>query len=96
MLSTEIKTNDRIDLSGVKEDYSELFSTTNDRQMFIQNLKWTNESIGAKGIGDLEVLIFSEDGNTVYSMEGKIQIVAQKIDNKVKITHLYHIEREKL
>ena len=95
LFSSEIKTNDRIDLSGVKKDYSELFESTSDRQMFIQNMKWTNENIGSKGTGDLEVIIFSDEGNAVYSMEGKIQIVAQKLDNKVKITHLYHIEREK-
>ena len=95
LLSKEIKTNDRIDLAGVTSDYSELFSTTSDRQMFIQNLIWNNEKIGAKGTGDLEVVILSDDGNPVYSMEGKIQIVAQKIDHNVKITHLYHIEREK-
>ena len=63
--------------------------------MFIQNLKWNNEKIGAKGTGDLEVVVLSDEGNPVYSMEGKIQIVAQKIDHDVKITHLYHIEREK-
>jgi len=95
LFSSEIKTNDRIDLTGVKQDYARLFASTSDRQMFIQNLKWSDENIGAKGTGDLEVIIFSEEGNTVYSMEGKIQIVAQKIDNKVRITHLYHIERAK-
>lgn len=95
LFAAEIKTNDRIDITGVKQDYSELFKSTSDRQMFIQNLKWSNEKIGAKGTGDLEVVILSDEGSTVYSMEGKIQIVAQKIDNQVKITHLYHIEREK-
>ena len=95
LFAQEIKTNDRIDLEGVKQDYAQLFASTDDRQMFIQNLKWSNETIGAKGTGDLEVIILSEEGKTVYSMEGKIQIVAQKIDNKVKITHLYHIERSK-
>ena len=95
LFSKEIKTNDRIDLDGVKQDYSELFRNTTDRQMFIQNLRWTNESIGSKGVGDLEVIILSEEGGTVYSMEGKIQIVAQKIEDKILITHLYHIEREK-
>jgi len=95
LFSSEVKTNDRIDLTGVKQDYEQLFATTSDRQMFIQNLKWSNETIGAKGTGDLEVVILSNEGNPVYSMEGKIQIIAQKIDSMVKITHLYHIERPK-
>jgi hypothetical protein len=95
LLSSDVKTNDRIDLEGVRKDYAKLFSGTSDRQMFIQNLKWTDETIGAKGTGDLEVIVLSNGVNTVYSMTGKIQIVAQLIEGKPLITHLYHIERQK-
>jgi hypothetical protein len=95
LFSEDAKTNDRSDLVGIKKDYSELFSTTTDRQMFIQDLEWSKESASAKGTGNLEVTILSDNGNTVYSMNGKIQIVAQKTDNKIHITHLYHIEHEK-
>lgn len=95
LFSEDAKTNDRIDLSGIREDYSQLFQTTTDRQMFIQNLQWTDASIGAKGIGDLEVVVLSNNTNTVYTMKGKIQIVAQQLDGKTRITHLYHIERQK-
>ena len=95
LFSEDAKTNDRIELSGIREDYSQLFETTTDRQMFIQNLQWTDASIGAKGIGDLEVVVLSNNTNTVYTMKGKIQIVAQQLDGKTVITHLYHIERSK-
>ena len=94
LFSDDAKTNDRSDLLGIKKDYSELFSTTTDRQMFIQDLEWSKESAGAKGTGNLEVTILSDNGNTVYSMNGKIQIVAQKTDDKIRITHLYHIEHK--
>ena len=95
LFSEDAKTNDRIDLTGIREDYSQLFHTTTDRQMFIQNLQWTDASIGAKGIGDLEVVVLSNNTNTVYTMKGKIQIVAQQLHGKTRITHLYHIERQK-
>jgi hypothetical protein len=95
LFSEDAKTNDRIDLSGIRADYSQLFQTTTDRQMFIQNLQWTDASIGAKGIGDLEVVVLSNNTNTVYTMKGKIQIVAQQFHGKTRITHLYHIERQK-
>jgi hypothetical protein len=95
LFADDVKSNDRLDLAGLKQDYENLFNTTSDRQMFIQNIKWETESIGAKGTGDLQVLVFSEAGSEVYSLEGKIQIVAQLIGNEAKITHLYHIERQK-
>lgn len=94
LFSSDVKTNNQVDRKGLKKDYQELFSTTNDRQMFIQNLKWTHEKTGAKGTGDLEVLILSDSGGTVYSMHGKIQLVAQRVDGHVRITHMYHIERK--
>ena len=95
ILSKDIKTNDRTNIAGVKQDYQELFSSTAGRQMYLQNMKWTNESVGAKGTGDMKVIISGKDGNAVYTMTGKIQIVAQKFNDKVLITHLYHIERAK-
>ena len=95
LFAADVKTNDRLDLEGLKKDYQQLFNTTSDRQMFIQNLKWTTENIGAKGTGDLEVIILSDTGGTVYTMTGKIQIVAQLIGDDVLITRLYHIERQK-
>ncbi|WP_455218926.1 hypothetical protein [Kaarinaea lacus] len=95
LFSENAKTNDRDNLSGIKQDYIELFNSTSDRQMFIQDLRWSGESNSVKGTGDLEVTILSNSGNTVYSMNGKIQIVAQKTNNRVHITHMYHIEHKK-
>ncbi|WP_455207735.1 hypothetical protein [Kaarinaea lacus] len=95
LFSRDAKTNDRINLEGIREDYALLFQSSSDRQMFIQNLRWTDASNGAKGIGDLEVIVLSNHTNTVYSMKGKIQIVAQQLDGNILITHLYHIERQK-
>ena len=94
LFSENAKTNDRDNLSGIKQDYVELFNSTSDRQMFIQDLRWSGESNSVKGTGDLEVTILSDSGNTVYSMNGKIQIVAQKSNDRVHITHMYHIEHK--
>lgn len=95
LFSDDVKTNDRMNLSGVRQDYSQLFQTSNDRQMFIQNLSWVDVDNGAKGTGDLEVIVLSNNSENVYSMKGKIQIVAQLINGKTLITHLYHIERQR-
>lgn len=95
LFSINAKTNDRQDLKGIKADYEELFKGSNDRQMFIQGMEWTFDGNYAKGTGDLEAIVLTESGGSVYSMGGKIQLVAQRIDGKVRITHMYHIEREK-
>jgi len=95
LFAKDAKTNDRDGLQGIRDDYAELFATTSERQMFIQGMEWSQDKNFAKGSGDLEAIVFSEAGESVYSMKGKIQIVARRIDNKVLITHLYHIERSK-
>ena len=93
LFSSKAKTNDQNELKGIEKDYKALFASTNDRQMFIQGMQWSHDKNYAKGSGDLEAIVLSETGDSVYTMKGKIQIVAQKIDDKVLITHLYHIER---
>jgi hypothetical protein len=95
LFAPNAKTNDRQDLKGIKADYAELFKGSNDRQMFIQGMEWTYDGNYAKGSGDLEAIVLTDGGGSVYSMGGKIQLVAQRIDGKVRITHMYHIEREK-
>jgi len=94
LFAPNAKTNDRNDLKSIKSDYKKLFASSNDRQMFIQRLHWTKEKDYAKGRGDLEAMVL-QSGNSVYSMSGKIEIVAKRIDGKVLITRLYHLEREK-
>lgn len=95
LFAVNAKTNDRQDLTGIKSDYSELFNSSNDRQMFIQDMKWKYDDQHAKGTGDLEAIVLSEGGQAVYTLTGKIQLVAKRIDGKVRITHMYHIERAK-
>lgn len=95
LFAVNAKTNDRQNLDGIKRDYADLFNGSNDRQMFIQGMQWSFDENHAKGTGNLEAIVLSDTGNSVYSMGGKIQLVAQRIDGKVKITHMYHIERKK-
>lgn len=95
LFAKDAKTNDQTGLAGIEKDYKELFTSSNDRQMFIQGMQWSHDKNYAKGTGDLQAIVLYESGGSVYTMRGKIQIVAQRIDDKVLITHLYHIERSK-
>jgi len=93
LFAKSAKTNDRNDLNGIQKDYKKLFDTSRDRQMFIKGLRWKREKDYAQGRGDLEAMVLLKSGESVYSMSGKIEIVAKRIDGKVLITRLYHLER---
>ncbi len=95
LFAKDAATNDRNGLKEIEEDYKRLFASTSSRQMFIQGIKWTHGAKYAKGSGDLEAIVFARSDEPGYSMKGKIQIVAKRIDDKVLITRLYHIERAK-
>lgn len=92
LFTKDAKTNDRVDLAGIRQDYETLFNTTNDRQMFIRDLQWSFDDNQAKGDGTLKAIIITDSGTPVYSMEGEIQIIARRVDDKVLITHMYHDE----
>ena len=93
LFANNAQTNDQKGLAGIEKDYKELFASTNDRQMFIKGLQWSYDKNSAKGSGNLQAVVLSEVGGSVYTMTGKIQIVARRIGDKVLITHLHHIER---
>ena len=55
-------------------------------------MKWEFTGKSAKGSADLEAMLVSQDNDEMHTLSGKIQIVAKRVDKKVRITHLYHIE----
>lgn len=91
LFSVNAKSNDHKNLAGIKEEYRDLFTSTSDRQMFINDLSWSFVENQAKGVGKLHALIVSKE-DEVRVIKGKIQFVAEKAGNKVWITHLYHYD----
>ena len=90
IFSANARTNDRNNLKEIKSDYKSFFSHTTDRQLFIKDLKWTVNKDLAKGIGNLNALVVKTDSEKINSINGEVEIVAQRINNKVLITHLFH------
>jgi len=90
IFSSDAKTNDQNGLPEIKKDYQALFQSTTDRQLFIQNIKWTIVNNYARGKGVLNILIVAEGRNAIDSQQGEIQITAQKSKDKLLITHLFH------
>ena len=57
------------------------------------NLRWSPSRNSMKGIGDYEIQIAMDEAGNARTLHGKIQFVVGKVDNQLRITRLYHLER---
>jgi len=94
ILSSDAKTNDKSSRDAIGKAYSNIFQATYDREMYISNMQWETNGSFAKGRGFLEAMSFSKEDDDIKNLTGKIQIVAHREGNAVKITHLYHLTQE--
>ncbi|MFV2057869.1 MAG: hypothetical protein ACC707_15490, partial [Thiohalomonadales bacterium] len=92
IFSEDMKTNKSTNINGVRKEYAELFSTTSDRKVKLSNLRWKFGKTHAKGSAQLEVIATTKNGKSEKLINGRIQFVAKRIDNIVRITHLYYID----
>ena len=83
-------TKDRTGLVELKQNYENLFSTTNGREIFVDNIKWTFKGKKALGTGELTLTHHAGD-DKVNSQKGKIRIVATKDGDKVRFSQMFHI-----
>ena len=83
--------NKQNDIVGIKEQYAQIFSSTTERQMFIHDLKWSFKKNAAIGKGKLELVVLSNNEPDVLSQKGRVEIVAERQNNKVLIKRFYHL-----
>ena len=93
LFAPKAKTNDKNSISGIREDYKDLFDATSFRILNLMNLNWTSEHSAMKGTGDYEIQIADAEAGNAHTLHGKIQIVVGKVNNQLRITRLYHLER---
>lgn len=84
------KTNDRNNLSEIKIDYKNFFTNTDDRQLYIKNLHWSYSPTHATGVGHMNALVVPLASDKITTIDGEIQIIVARLEDKVLITHLYH------
>lgn len=82
-------TKSRTGLVEMKQTYQDLFKTTSDREVFIDNVKWEIKGDKALGTGDLLLTLHADD--KVQTKKGKIRIVARKSKDLVRFTQMFHI-----
>ena len=93
LFSPTAKTNDKANWHGIREDYEKLFAASSFRLLNIVNLNWSASHNSMKGTGDYEIAIAMDEAGNARTLHGKIQFVIGKVDNELRITRLYHLER---
>ncbi len=78
-------------IRGIKRQYAQVFSSTLERQMIIHDLKWSYKKNIAIGKGTLELAVISKDDPNVITRKGRVQLVAEKQNNKVVIKRFYQL-----
>ena len=93
LFSPAAKTNDKNNLAGIRQDYQQLFEASSFRILNLVNMRWSSNQNYMKGTGDYEIAIAMDEAGNARTLHGKIQFVVAKVDNKLRITRLYHLER---
>jgi len=91
LFSKKAISNKQNGLDGIKDQYAQIFSSTTERQMFIHDLKWSYKKNAAIGKGKLELVVLSNTEADVFSQKGRVEIVAERQNNKVLIKRFYHL-----
>jgi len=94
LLDKDAKTNDKTSRKDIVNEYSNIFQSTYDREMYISNMQWETSGSFAKGRGFLESMSFSKEDDDIKNVSGKIQIVARREGNVVTFTHFYQLARD--
>jgi hypothetical protein len=83
-------TNDQQSKTGIKADYTELFSNTKTRKLMINDVKWQFGMDKAEGAAEFVVVVQPINGAAENSYHGQIKITAIKQPRGVYITRLLH------
>jgi CheY-like chemotaxis protein len=90
LFDDKIRTNDRIDKAGLRQDYEDLFRNTSMRQMTLGDITWDINNREAEGAANFEVRVrrINEDRVRVY--HGSLTFRVEKIDGRPRIVRMYH------
>ena len=90
LFANDVRTNDRTSKAGVREDYEDLFGTTDIRQMILGNVTWEVSDNHANGWGNFEVKVRKTGQESIKAFNGSLTFQVDKIDGRLQIKKLYH------
>jgi len=83
-------TSSRTGLVEMKQNYQNLFTTTDGREMFVKDMNWSFKDKKAMGTGELTLTYHTKD-DKIISQKGKIRVVATRNGDQVRFTQMFHI-----
>jgi hypothetical protein len=90
LFDNNVRTNDRYSKDGLREDYEELFKTTDMRRMVLGNVTWEARDNHADGWGNFEVSVRKAGEQEIKTYKGSLTFYVEKIDGRVRIKRMYH------
>jgi CheY-like chemotaxis protein len=90
LFDDSIRTNDRSNKAGLREDYESLFKSTTLRQMVVGDVAWEVDDKQARGWSNFEVRIRNQGEDELKTYRGSLTFHVEKIDGRPKIVRLYH------
>jgi hypothetical protein len=91
LFANDVRTNDRTSKAGLREDYEDLFGTTDMRQMVLGNVTWEVNDNHANGWGNFEVKVRKAGPEEqIKIFNGSLTFQVDKIDGRLQIKKLYH------
>jgi hypothetical protein len=85
-----VRTNDRFSKDGLREDYEDLFKTTDMRRMVLKSVTWEARESSADGWGNFEVRVRKAGEKEVKEYRGSLTFYVEKINGVMRIKRLYH------
>jgi len=90
LFDDDVRTNDRYTKDGLREDYEELFKTTDMREMILGTVTWEARDNRADGWGNFEVKVRKIGEQEIKAFKGSLTFYVEKIDGRIRIKRLYH------
>ncbi len=94
LFSDNARTNNRFSKNGVREDYEELFESTEGRLIRLKDMRWSREENEAIGEADFRLTIVKNGDTRPRSYEGSLTFRLEKQDQTLTIKGLFHQQRK--
>lgn len=87
LFAPDAKTNDDSTLQGIRDDYIELFASTESRKIDLSDMQWQREGGGSRGEGLYVVKVRPKGKSKIDVYRGKLWFNIRRVDNKLLINY---------
>lgn len=84
------RTSDKKGKLAIRKDYETLFSSSQNRQFSLKNIRWTREGESARGEGRFALRIRAQNEQEFKAYSGTVRFELVKLENKLSIKGFFH------